>query len=97
MCSLFENILRQFVDACLRDSHVAVVEQQTGINEMKLCRAHARKTKSRPTKGSSNLGFVSVKGLVQPLIFVVGRQARLKLDILACSLDLHLDSRFVDR
>ena len=95
MRSLFENVLRQLVDTCLGDSSVAVVEQQAQIDKMKLRCLHARETKGGAAKGSGDLGFVSMRGLIQALIFVVGRETCVKLDFLACSPDLHTDGGFV--
>ena len=72
MCSLFENVLRELVDACLGTARVPVVEQQAQIDKMKLRCLQARETKGGAAKGSGDLGFVSMRGLIQALIFVVG-------------------------
>src|SRR5260221_13970631 len=92
----FQNVFCKLVHSLLGDSCVAVVEQQTRIDKMKLCWFHVRKAKGRAAKGSGNLGFVSLIGLVEALIFVVASEARMEFDFLAGSPHLHTNGRFVD-
>ena len=95
MCSFFENVLRKFVHPCLGTARIPVVEQQAQIDKMKLRWSHVRETKGSAAKGSGDLGFVSLIGLIQALIFVVGGETCMKLDFLACSPHLHTDGGFV--